>query len=236
MQGADGRAQGCCYSIPLLSSYQGETWDHLNPSPALGRVRTGTHQPPPSTSITQHQPQNYQHPRPAAAGCTGQQPNGAPKVGTPVPGLLAWNQAGTDAGLCNVCPRDTLCRAPTPLQQPQLPKQLMNHRLPPAGTTLNPCCPWHGAPGATSPYCTSRMGEPTAGPPWASLDTERRVWGATVPHSCSLHPLGAREQGGDPDRAQGEGEPVPACNEKVLKDKPFPLPPSAPWGSWLQLG
>ena len=40
-----------------------------------------------------------------------------------------------------------------------------------------------------------------------------------APGCCSLHPLGAREQGGDPARARGVGEPAPSCNEKVLKDK-----------------
>lgn len=55
--------------------------------------------------------------------------------------------------------------------------------------------------------------------------------GAVAPGCRLLHPLGARELGGDPDRARGVGEPAPSRNEKVLKDKTLcPFPPSVPWG------
>lgn len=101
------------------------------------------------------------------------------------------------------------------------------------GATVNPCRPGHGVLGATRvplrcrrasvcPHPACSVGEPIAGSPRAPPATEGRVWrggGAVAPGCCSLHPLGAREQGGDPDRARGVGEPVPSCDEKVLKDK-----------------
>lgn len=144
---------------------------------------------------------------------------------------------------------------PSGAQQPeeQQPKRLVPaQQLPsvPPRLCLTPpapassCCLPQPAPSATEvppaecPGPFPSLGEAGVGSPPSLLAVGRGRqgvgWGCggvLAPGCCWLHPLGAREQGGDPDRARGMGEPAPSCDEKVLKDRtPFPFPPSVPLG------